>query len=75
MPNFFLDNKDLIFHFNSLSQEDRNMRDIVAAAEDNYAQAKQYHDAPVNFEDAMENYKKVLELSEIRCEQDRAART
>ncbi len=62
MPNFFLDNKDLIFHFNSLSQEDRNMRDIVAAAEDNYAQAKQYHDAPVNFEDAMENYKKVLEV-------------
>ena len=38
------------------------MRDIVAAAEDNYAHAKDFPDAPINFEDAMENYKKVLEV-------------
>jgi alkylation response protein AidB-like acyl-CoA dehydrogenase len=57
MPNFFLDNKDILFHFSSF-----DMRDIVAIAEDNYQQAKEFQDAPVNYEDAMENYKKVLEV-------------
>ena len=57
MPNFFLDNKDILFHFSSF-----DMRDIVAIAEDDYRQAKESQDAPVNYEDAMENYKKVLEV-------------
>jgi alkylation response protein AidB-like acyl-CoA dehydrogenase len=57
MANFFLDNPDVQFHFNAL-----HLRDIVAIAEDDYAQAKRYSDAPVNYEDAMENFRKVLEV-------------
>lgn len=57
MPNFFLDNKDILFHFNSF-----NLKHIVALAEDNYQQAKEFNYAPVNYEDAMENYRKVLEV-------------
>ena len=62
MPNFFLDNKDILLHFNSLFNGDNDMRNVVAIAEDNYAQAKEFRDAPINYEDAVENYKKVLEV-------------
>ncbi len=57
MSNFFLDNKDLQFHFRNL-----NIPEVVAFAEDNYEQAKKYNEAPVNYEDAVENYRKVLEI-------------
>ena len=57
MANFFLDNPDLLFHFKKF-----DLRNIVAVAEDNYKNAKRYPDAPVNYDDAMENYKKVLEV-------------
>ena len=62
MSNFFLDNKDIMFHFNTLFNGDSSMRNIVAIAEDNYAQSKEFRDAPINYEDAVENYKKVLEV-------------
>ena len=58
MPNFFLDNSDLIFHFANF-----DLRDIVAVAEEQYAHAAKHSDAPVNYADAMENYKKVLEVT------------
>ena len=57
MSNFFLDNKDLQFHFKNL-----NIPEVVAFAEDNYEQAKKHNEAPVNYEDAIENYRKVLEI-------------
>jgi alkylation response protein AidB-like acyl-CoA dehydrogenase len=57
MPNFFLDNSDVLFHFKKL-----DLRNIVAIAEHEYADAKEFPDAPVNYDDAMENYKKVLEV-------------
>ena len=57
MPNFFTDNKDLQFHFNNI-----DLREIVAFTENNYEQAKEFNYAPVNYEDAMENYRKVLEI-------------
>jgi alkylation response protein AidB-like acyl-CoA dehydrogenase len=57
MSNFFLDNKDLQFHFKNL-----NIPEVVAFAEDNYEQAKENSEAPVNYEDAIENYRKVLEI-------------
>lgn len=57
MPNFFTDNKDILFHFNNL-----NIQEIVSITEDNYEQAKQFNYAPVNYEDAIENYRKVLEI-------------
>ena len=50
MANFFLENPDLLLHFKNL-----DLRDIVAIAEDDYAQAKEYSDAPVNYDDAMTN--------------------
>jgi hypothetical protein len=57
MANYFLDNSDLLFHFNKL-----DIRDIVEIAEEEYRQSKDFRDAPVNYDDAMENYRKVLEM-------------
>jgi hypothetical protein len=57
MPNFFTDNSDLQFIFNNL-----DLKEVVAIAEDNYEQAKEFNYAPVNYDDAIENYKKVLEI-------------
>jgi alkylation response protein AidB-like acyl-CoA dehydrogenase len=57
MPNFFTDNSDIVFHLNKL-----DYRKIVDIAEDNYEQAKEFNYAPVNYEDAMENYRRVLEM-------------
>jgi alkylation response protein AidB-like acyl-CoA dehydrogenase len=58
MPNYFLDNPDVLFHFNKL-----DLKEVVALAEDNYTQAKEFNYAPVNYEDAMENYRKVIEVA------------
>ncbi|HTY11609.1 MAG TPA: acyl-CoA dehydrogenase family protein [Bacteroidota bacterium] len=57
MPNFFLDNPDIQFHFNN-----HDLREIVKLAEDDYAQSGKFNYAPVNYDDAMENYRKVLEV-------------
>ncbi len=57
MANFFLDNPDILFHFKRF-----NLQEIVSVAEDGFAQAKHHKDAPVNYDDAMENYRKVLEV-------------
>jgi len=57
MPNFFTDNPDLLFHFDNLDFEE-----IVALVEGDYSEAKTYKYAPVNFQDAMDNYRKVLEI-------------
>ena len=58
MPNFFTDNEDIIFHLENIDLEE-----IVALLEDNYTQAEQYNYAPVNYTDAMENYKHILEIT------------
>lgn len=57
MPNYFTENSDILFHFENL-----DMREIVQIAEDNFEESKKYNYAPINYEDAMENYKKVLEV-------------
>lgn len=57
MANFFTDNSDLLFHFNKL-----DLQTIVGIAEENYRGAKEHRDAPINYGDAMENYRKVLEV-------------
>src|SRR5208283_1310245 len=57
MPNFFLDNPDVQFHFNTL-----DLKEIVKLAEDDYTQSSRFNYAPVNYDDAMENYRKVLEV-------------
>lgn len=58
MPNFFLDNSDLQFHFNKL-----DLKEVVRITEDDYEESKKYNYAPVNYEDAIENYRKVLEVT------------
>ncbi len=58
MPNFFTENEDILFQFENLDLEE-----IVALMEDNYAQAEQYNYAPVNYADALENYRRVLEIA------------
>ncbi len=57
MPNFFTDNRDLIFQFENL-----DYKEVVDRVEDGYKQAEIYDYAPVNYEDAMDNYRKVLEM-------------
>ncbi len=57
MANFFLENPDLQFHFNRI-----NLEEIVGIAEDEYQQSRTYRYAPTNYADAMENYRKVLEV-------------
>ena len=64
MANFFLDNKDLQFHL-----QHPLMRKIVALKERNYTLKDHHELAPQNFEDAMDNYRRVLEIAgEVCCE-------
>ena len=57
MPNFFTDNIDIQFHFKRM-----DLREVLDIAEDNYEQKKEFDYAPENYEDAMENFEKVLEV-------------
>ncbi|MHB2155118.1 acyl-CoA dehydrogenase family protein [Calditrichota bacterium GD2] len=57
MANFFTDNKDLVFQFENL-----DLKEIVEIAENNYKEAETYNFAPRDYEDAMDNYRKVLEI-------------
>lgn len=62
MPNFFTDNSDLIFHFDKL-----DYHRVVDMAENDYEFSKEFKHAPVNYNDAMENYRKVLEMVGDLC--------
>ncbi len=57
MANFFTDNKDLLFQFENL-----DLREVTEIAEDNYQEAKTYNYAPTDYQDAVDNYYKVLEI-------------
>ncbi len=57
MGNFFSDNKDLQFHLNHPL-----MRRIVELREKNFTERERYDYAPADFEDAMDNYRRVLEI-------------
>ena len=57
MSNFFTDNPDLMFTLRNLEMEE-----IVALREYDYKQAEQFDFAPENYEDAMDNYKRVMEV-------------
>ncbi|MBN1112276.1 MAG: acyl-CoA dehydrogenase family protein [Bacteroidales bacterium] len=57
MDNFFNDNSDLKFHL-----QHPLMRKIVALKEKDFADKDKYDYAPVDFEDAMDSYEKVLEI-------------
>ena len=57
MPNFFTENEDILFHFENL-----NIEEIVQIIENDYKDAELYNFAPTDYADALENYKKVLEI-------------
>ncbi len=62
--NFFLDNKDLQFHL-----DHPLMKKIVALKESDYTQAEKYDTAPVDYNDAIDSYKQVLEIIGEVCAQ------
>ena len=62
MANFYTDNPDLKLHL-----QHPLMRKIVALKERDYADAKDYDYAPVDFDDAMDNYNRVLEIVGDLC--------
>jgi len=57
MANFFTDNPDLGFHLNHPL-----MKKIVALRERNFADKDKFDYAPIDFEDAMDSYGKILEI-------------
>lgn len=57
MANYYTDNNHLKFHLNHPLMEK-----IVKLKEDNYKERERYDYAPVDFEDAIDNYDKVLEI-------------
>jgi alkylation response protein AidB-like acyl-CoA dehydrogenase len=57
MPNFFTDNADLLFQFENL-----NIQEITEILEDGYHEQKKYNYAPRDYNDAIDNYRKILEI-------------
>ena len=62
MANFYLDNKDLQFHLNHPM-----MRKIVELKEKGFQDRDKYDYAPADFEDAMDSYRRVLEICGEVC--------
>lgn len=58
MPNFFTDNADLQFQFANL-----DLQEIITLIEDDFAETGSYNYAPADCDDAMDNYRKVLEIT------------
>lgn len=57
MSNFFTDNKDIQFTLDNL-----DFAEVVALRENDYKECGEYDYAPVNLEDAMDNYRRVLKV-------------
>jgi alkylation response protein AidB-like acyl-CoA dehydrogenase len=57
MSNFFTDNADIVFQF-----ENMNLEEIVNWIENDYSQKESWNFAPANYADALENYRKILEI-------------
>ena len=62
MANFFSDNKDLQFHL-----DHPLMRKIVELKERGFADKELYDYAPQDFDDAMDSYRRVLEIAGEVC--------
>lgn len=57
MANFFIDNPDLLFHL-----QHPLMQKIVTLKEQGFTDKDKFDYAPMDFEDAMDSYEKVLEI-------------
>lgn len=58
MSNYYTDHPEIAFHL-----EHPLMKRIVELKERNYEDQEHFEDAPVNYEDAIENYKRILEIT------------
>ncbi len=58
MANYYTDHPEIAFHLNHPL-----MKRIVDLKERDYADKDKFADAPVNFEDAIENYKRILDIT------------
>ena len=58
MANYYTDHPEFEFHLNHPL-----MKRIVELKERNFADKDEYADAPVDYQDALENYKRVLEIT------------
>ena len=58
MANYYSDHPEVGFHLNHPL-----MKRIVDLKERNYADAATYPDAPIDYEDAIENYKRILDIT------------
>ena len=58
MANYYTDHPEFEFYLNH-----PEMKRIVELKERNFADKDQYEDAPVDFDDAIENYKRMLEIT------------
>ncbi len=58
MANYYTDHPEIGFHLNHPL-----MKRIVDLKERNYIEKDQFEDAPVNYEDAIENYKRILDIT------------
>ena len=58
MSNYYTDHPEIAFHLNHPL-----MKRVVDLKERNYAEKDQFEDAPVNYEDAIENYKRLLDIT------------
>ena len=58
MANYYTDHPEIEFHLNHPLMER-----IVELKERNYADVATYDEAPINYEDAIENYKRMLDIT------------
>lgn len=58
MANYYSDHPEIEFHLNHPL-----MKRVVDLKERNYAEKDQFEDAPINYEDAIENYKRLLDIT------------
>ena len=62
MANYYTDHPELEFHLSHPL-----MKRVVDLREKNYVDAAEHADAPVDYEDAIENYKRILEITGDVC--------
>ncbi len=58
MANYYTDHPEIAFHL-----EHPLMKRLVELKEKNYADAASHEDAPVDYEDAIENYRRILDIT------------
>ncbi len=58
MANYYTDHPEIAFYLNH-----PEMKRVVDLKERNYVEKDKFEDAPVNYEDAIENYKRLLDIT------------